>query len=297
MDNNPINLTDVLGDKVDGGKPNIFRRAWNTLTGKTSRGQQKQKVGSDTSIENETNDENSKIEKPKVTFENFRSRLAFYYSWAFSMSVRKKHREDLNQGKNIHYKYNSGSSVKLSNAKSEFDKNNEIYNYDFNPFSGIKENFENLPSWVKWSFEVVRIPVLTIKSVLKLGVGLISGLVISGFNLFVDTDFKVGWGLSDRVMFHNGNNFLGWGFGNYNKWTWYGVKLGKGYGNGSHIYPSENPGLIGLRIDGGIYPVQFVDILSELWGKRHSYYFHINLARAKIRRKQIRGEKIIDTKD
>ncbi len=48
MDNNPINLTDVRGDKIDGGKPNIFRRAWNTLTGKTSRGKQKQKVGGET---------------------------------------------------------------------------------------------------------------------------------------------------------------------------------------------------------------------------------------------------------
>ena len=44
MDNNPVNNTDVRGDKIDGGKPNIFRKAWNTLTGKNGRGQQMKNV-------------------------------------------------------------------------------------------------------------------------------------------------------------------------------------------------------------------------------------------------------------
>ncbi len=49
MDNNPVNLTDVEGLATnDGGKPNIFRKAWNALTNKTSRGQQKKRVGAET---------------------------------------------------------------------------------------------------------------------------------------------------------------------------------------------------------------------------------------------------------
>jgi hypothetical protein len=129
----------------------------------------------------------------------------------------------------------------------------------------------------------------------KLPIAAISGLGIGIHNIFSKND--IGWGWGNRIEFHNGANFLSWGFGNFNKYNMFGQNLSDNPFGSKKIYPED--GLIGLRVGIGMKRTpNFIDVLGQVYDRQgQSYHFHINLAKERVRNRKLGGESVIDLKE
>ncbi|MBC7413037.1 MAG: hypothetical protein H7331_11370 [Bacteroidia bacterium] len=215
-----------------------------------------------------------------VGYAKFRDRVNVFVKRLTSRKFREQFNKYKNDHNNLFTYSREKNALSLGGAKpSRNDFWEENQNDSYNQFQ-IK--YDKFDSW--------RIAIAPI----QIGGGLLTGLGIGLHNLFTDKEHDIGWGFANRIETMGKINVLSWGFGNYNKYNMFGMKLGTAGEKPVKINPSD--GLIGFRFAYGsmLQPINFIDIGNQIIIKNSEYHLHFNFVKKSKRNRKLNRENIID---
>ncbi|MBS1635421.1 MAG: hypothetical protein JST26_05815 [Bacteroidetes bacterium] len=223
-----------------------------------------------------------------VEYAGFRDRINVRLARMFNRDFRAKF-EEWNRSADIYkFEHDKSAPERLVDASAwEVSCNNGVatnmvcYSGGFNTIDISNNALRGFTIPFSFAFNIGKIPVAAF-----------TGIGIGIHNIFSKHD--IGWGWGNKL---GKNNFLSWGFGNYNKYNMFGQRLtGSAFGS-ARISPKEIDGLLGLRISQGKkYPILFIDHYPSINIDGTSYHLHLNIASHGIRRSKLRNEHVCDVK-
>lgn len=224
-----------------------------------------------------------------VKYGGLRDRLNVFLAKTFNKGFREDFRAKQESADYFTYEKSKdfGTTNIIDAEACEFSCNGNVAEHMVYYTKGFTTN-DISNNWVRG----IALPFDLTFSIGKLSLGGLSGIGIGIYNIFAKKN--IGWGMANRISFHNGFNVFGFGFGNYNKYNMFGKELGTGPEKNVKIDPRRAPGLVGVRVGAGKRkPIQFIDVLGNIRTKRKTYHLHFNLASKARRKRKLDKERVI----